>query len=161
METTFNAKLSKFSLFITIVFNIGLLIILFNIKEYTPYRIVLLFFTMFILIITHLLHPVSYTIVSDAIKINRPILPITVQTVDVIHLEKISVADLAITVRLLGSGGVWGYFGIFHSKVHGRLTMMATDMQHLILITTATNKYVISPENTQAFLETYNNRKKI
>jgi hypothetical protein len=114
METTFNAKLSKFSLFITIVFNIGLLIILFNIKEYTPYRIVLLFFTMFILIITHLLHPVSYTIVSDAIKINRPILPITVQTVDVIHLEKISVADLAITVRLLGSGGVWGYFGIFH-----------------------------------------------
>jgi hypothetical protein len=161
MGTTFNAKLSKFSLFITIVFNIGLLIILFSIKEPSPYRLVLMCLTMFVLVMTHLLHPLSYTIVPDAIKINRLIFSITIQTVDIIHLEKISVADLAITVRLFGSGGVWGYFGIFHSGVHGRLTMMASDMQQLILITTATTKYVISPENTQAFLEAYNNRKKI
>jgi hypothetical protein len=161
METTFNAKLSKFSLFITIVFNIGLLIILFTLKESTQYRLVFMFFTVLILVSTHMLHPLSYTVVPDAVKINRLLLPITIQTIDIIHIEKISVADLAITVRLFGSGGVWGYFGIYHSRVHGRLTMMATDMQQLILITTATTKYVISPEDTFAFLEAYNNRKKI
>jgi hypothetical protein len=161
METTFNAKLSKFSLILTIAFNIGLLIILFTIKESTHYRLLIMFVTIFILVITHLLHPVSYTIVPNAIKINRLVLPITIQTIDIIHIEKITASDLAITIKLFGSGGVWGYFGTYHSKVHGKLTMMASDMQQLILITTATTKYVISPENTLAFLEAYNNRKKI
>ena len=157
---TFNAKLSKPALAITIIFNIILILALFLIRENPNYGVVSMFIIIISLVLTHLLHPVSYTIVPDSIKINRVILPITIQDMEIIHLEKINLSDLSINLRLFGSGGVWGYFGIYHSSAHGKLTMMASDMQNLVLITTPSKKYVISPENPRDFLETYNSRRK-
>jgi hypothetical protein len=161
MDTTFNAKLSKTALTITIFFHIILILALFLIRQNPNYGFLSVLTIVASLVLTHSLHPVSYTIVPDCVRINRPVLPIIIQDADIIQLEKTNVSDLSISLRLLGSGGVWGYFGIYHSSIHGKLIMMATDMQNLVLIVTPTKKYVISPEHPKDFLETYTNRRKI
>lgn len=160
METTFIAKLSKTAFIITLFFNIILLSILFVNPLMSNYHLPLsTIFILFLPILTHLLHPSSYTIYPDRIRINRIIQPISISAADILQIETIQEADLAANVRLLGSGGVWGYFGIFYSTTHGKLIMMASDMEHLILIVTPHKKYVISPQDPLLFLDTYAKRK--
>lgn len=160
METTFIAKLSKTSFLITIIFNVLLIVILFiNVFQAKYHHPVSTVFILLLPVLIHLLHPVSYTIHPDTIRINRVFQPISILTTDILHMETIHASELAVNIRLLGSGGVWGYFGVYYSTTHGKLIMMASDMQNLILIVTSQKKYVISPEKPTVFLDTYNNRR--
>ena len=58
------------------------------------------------------------------------------------------------TIRLFGNGGVFAGTGIYWNKPYGifRAYLTSARLQDAILVTTATHKVMISPENPQAFL---------
>src|SRR5687767_11673717 len=142
METTFKAKLSKLSLAITIIVNVVLLIVLFKValfkdpSESDLYKYLVALSIIMILVLSHLTHPVSYTVSSKKVKINKIIFSFSIPIEAITEIKKVNYADLFINIRLLGSGGFWGYFGIFYSTAYGKLNMQASNMQDMILIST-------------------------
>jgi Bacterial PH domain len=167
METIFKAKLSKLSLAITVIVNAILLVVLFRIavlKDYSQpeiYRYIAALGIIIALVLPHLIHPVSYTISPDGITINKILFSSSISIGDITEIKKVNYSDLFITIRLFGSGGLWGYFGIFYSTVYGKLNMQASNMQEMILISTTENKkYIISPENQQEFIDVLHGVKK-
>lgn len=163
METTFKARLSKLSLVITVVVNVILLIILFRVAVFKDpsqpeiYKYISALVIVMTLVLAHLLHPVSYTISPEGITINRIMFSFCIPIGDITKIKKVSYSDLFINIRLFGSGGFWGYFGIFYSTVYGKINMQASNMENMILISTSDNKkYIISPDNQQEFIDTLN-----
>lgn len=158
MENIFKAKFSKVSLILTILFNIVLIEELFrvalNADALGAYKYIIIFIIIFFLTLPHLIHPASYTTSSIGITINKKIFPIFIPLADILEIKEINYSSLFINIRLLGSGGVWGYFGVFYSTVYGKLNMQASNMQNLILISTANNKYIISPDRPSEFIST-------
>ena len=59
------------------------------------------------------------------------------------------------TIRLFGNGGVFAGTGIYWNKPYGifRAYLTSARLQDAILVTTATHRVMISPENPQAFLD--------
>lgn len=57
-------------------------------------------------------------------------------------------------VRLMASGGLYGYFGLFRFSGLGRVWAYVTDRHKIVLIKTRDGtKYMLSPEDPDAFLE--------
>ena len=59
-------------------------------------------------------------------------------------IKKISKSDIENSIRRFGSGGLFGYLGLFKSDSLGNYTMYATDLSNLIFIRTNNKKYVFS-----------------
>ncbi|MBA2338414.1 MAG: hypothetical protein H0V96_11780 [Acidimicrobiia bacterium] len=57
-------------------------------------------------------------------------------------------------VRLLGSGGLFGYYGTFWSRELGRYKAHVTDRRGTVLVHTAKGPVIISPADVEAFLAT-------
>jgi hypothetical protein len=56
--------------------------------------------------------------------------------------------------RLGGSGGLYGYFGLFHIAGIGKVWMYVTNKDRIILIKTKEKQNAISPNNIDDFLST-------
>ncbi|MFM7015747.1 MAG: PH domain-containing protein [Bacteroidota bacterium] len=106
---------------------------------------VLLFAAFFI---TWMLHPTSYEITSDELLIHRPKGPIKIALSDIKTIEK---TDAGLSIRLFGSGGLFGYFGYFSSKKLGKHYRYTGNNEDLVCITCSTKKYLLSIYD-QAFL---------
>jgi len=59
-------------------------------------------------------------------------------------------------MRLFGSGGLFGYFGLFWNREFGTMTWYATRRdQAIMIITSSHKKLVITPDETDAFMQAY------
>ncbi|MEM2921967.1 MAG: PH domain-containing protein, partial [Candidatus Bathyarchaeia archaeon] len=59
-------------------------------------------------------------------------------------------------IRLFGSGGMYGYFGLFSFKGLGRVWMHATNRHNLVLIKTRGGKEaLISPRDPDSFIKLF------
>jgi hypothetical protein len=59
--------------------------------------------------------------------------------------------------RLWASGGLYGYFGIFVFKGIGTVRVYATNRNNLVLVEDVKNtKYLVSPENSDRFMDLLN-----
>jgi hypothetical protein len=54
--------------------------------------------------------------------------------------------------RLGGSGGLYGYFGLFHIAGIGKTWMYVTNKDRVVYIQTKEKQYAISPDNPDDFL---------
>lgn len=91
-----------------------------------------------------------YTLQEDRVIIHRFIGNI------VIPLNKIEVVQrvekLSISLRLFGSGGLFGYFGIFQLEQGGRIRFYSTRSADLVVIR-ADKVYAISPNDSAEFCQ--------
>jgi hypothetical protein len=56
-------------------------------------------------------------------------------------------------LRLFGSGGMYGYYGIFTFKGIGTVRMHATNRRKLVLVTNVNGrKYLLSPDDPERFI---------
>ena len=59
-------------------------------------------------------------------------------------------------IRLFGSGGFFGYFGLFKLKGLGRVWVYATRRVHLILVNDVSGKkFIISPDDVGKFMQVF------
>jgi len=60
-------------------------------------------------------------------------------------------------IRLWGSGGLYGYFGIFFFREICKVKMYATNRNNLVLVKDANDtKYLVSPDNLDKFMDLLN-----
>ena len=167
MESKFKAKLSNYSILLTILVNIvgfSVPYILFfrtdliRTDNQPPDYVKYLFCAILIitLILTFLLHPTKYIINKNGIIIKNLLYNKLISSEQIISVEKINYPQLSIRMRLFASGGVWGFFGLFRSSTYGNINMQTTNFNNLVLIKTKNKKItIISPENSQIFLNEY------
>ena len=91
--------------------------------------------------ITWILHPTSYEITNEELLIHRPKGPIKIQLSDIQSIEK---AESSVSVRLFGSGGLFGYFGLFSSRKYGKHHRYTGNNIDLVLVTCIDKKYLLS-----------------
>jgi hypothetical protein len=97
-------------------------------------------------------HPVKYQVLPGRLEIERPLGAIKIASHDIESIQRVTMNDLGLVIRLFGSGGLFGYFGAFTSRKLGRFKMWCTNRNNLVLITTNYSKLVVSPDEPDDFI---------
>lgn len=107
--------------------------------------------SLIVLSIPYLFKPSGFRLTSEDLKIERPLNTITIPYNQILHIQKGKWTWKA--VRLGGSGGLYGYLGLFHLFGIGRVWMYTTNRHKMVLIeTNKGTKYAFSPENLEDFV---------
>lgn len=96
--------------------------------------------------------PRGYAITAESLVISRPIRNIRIPLDSVREVRPGTREDLTGGVRLWGSGGMFGYYGLFSTGSLGKSTWYVTDRSKTVIVRTATKTLVLSPDDMQGFL---------
>lgn len=116
----------------------------------------LFFMAAFLLIVsafTYFFKPTSFTIDAYEIAVHRPHGAFRTPIGNIERIERVERGTLGWGVRLFGSGGFFGYLGLYYYGRIGRVWLYCTNRNEMLLVTTAKSKFIISPENSDAFLD--------
>ena len=101
-----------------------------------------------------LFRPLSYTLQSGTLIINRPLRSAVFPLSEITAAEIIHDKMMWRMVRIFGVGGFFGYFGKFWDSKHKFLTAYGTRGDHKILIHLRSGKKIlITPDDIQLFDE--------
>lgn len=78
---------------------------------------------------------------------------VTIYTKDIISIEQAERGVILRSKRTMGNGGMFGYYGYFHSRKYGKFRMFASELSNLYLIRTLKQSYVISCSNPELIAE--------
>lgn len=104
---------------------------------------------------TYLYRPLAYEAGPEGIAIHRPLGTLHIPTGGIQAIKAMDQKELGMGIRLFGSGGVFGYIGLFRYKAAGgNILFYVTDKAKMVLIeTTDDRRYMISPDDLNGFLE--------
>jgi hypothetical protein len=104
------------------------------------------------LLATFALAPSGYAIAAGHLRIERPLRAIDVPLASIRAAAALP-DGLAGSVRVAGSAGLFGYYGRFWSRRLGAFRLYATRRTGLVVVDTAAERFVLSPEPQERFLE--------
>ena len=115
------------------------------------------------ILLTYLFMPKQYEINEKELVIHRKIGNLKIVLNEITQIEKIEAyTQLGFVIRLFGSGGLFGWLGIFYSGKYGIFKMYAGAASPLLMISYGNGKKIgISPEDLDGFMATLNESKKI
>ena len=86
-----------------------------------------------------------YLLLDDkSIVITHPIGQSVILKSDIIEVRAVERSDIRGSIRLFGSGGFFGWFGIFRNNKFGTYRLYCGQLENLYLVKTLTKKYIIS-----------------
>lgn len=86
-----------------------------------------------------------YLLLDDkSIVITHPIGQTVILKSDIIEVRAVERSELRSSIRLFGSGGFFGWFGIFRNSKFGTYRLYCGQLENLYLVKTLTRKYIIS-----------------
>lgn len=91
--------------------------------------------------------PLRLIVDAQAVRVVHPIGQTKILRSEIIEIRAISREDIAGSLRIFGSGGYFGWYGIFESAKIGRYCMYSGNRESLYLVCTAQRRYVISSRN--------------
>jgi len=115
------------------------------------------------ILLTYLFMPKQYEINENELVIHRKIGNLTILRNDITQIEKIEAyTQLGFVIRLFGSGGLFGWLGIFYSGKYGIFKMYAGAASPLLMISYGNGEKIgISPEDLDGFMATLNESNKV
>lgn len=107
---------------------------------------VIVTYTLFILLAIWVLltMPRHLLIDSKSIVITHPIGQTVILKSDIVEVRAVERSELRGSLRLFGSGGFFGWFGVFHNSKFGVYRLYCGQLENLYLIKTLTRNYIIS-----------------
>lgn len=109
-------------------------------------------------IICFILKPSHYILEEDAIIIHRKFNDVKILHSDILKVELVPAEKLKWSIRTFGVGGLFGYFGKFYNRNIGSMTWYATQRENFVLIKTSKNNIIITPDDAENFVESYNRK---
>lgn len=92
--------------------------------------------------------PRSYSLSQGTLIIKRPFGVVEVGLKEILEARVLEQDELQGLIRTFGVGGLFGYFGKFHSDKHGHMYFYASQRKNQCLIITKENKkIVITPDD--------------
>lgn len=114
---------------------------------------IFLFITYFI---TWMMHPTSYEITNENLLIHRPFHAIKISLASIKNIER---TEPGYSMRIFGSGGLFGYFGLFSSNKLGRHNRYTGNNENLVLLNAGKKKYLLSIHDELFFQELIKHKK--
>lgn len=96
--------------------------------------------------------PRRYRVTPRAIVIQRWVGAVVIDRHTIRRVTALDAADLKGSLRLWGSGGLFGYYGRYWNRRLGHFRLYATQRRELVVIE-ADRTYVVSPHAADAFIE--------
>jgi hypothetical protein len=126
--------------------------------ENESFRINLVILLVVVIAAVYLFSIKKYRLTDNALEIVRVLNTKTVPLSSLKEVRVVTNTEMAWTIRLFGSGGLFGFIGFFWNFKHKFISVYSTRMTRLVLITTTENKkLIISPEDF-AFVEALQNK---
>ncbi|MGD0134237.1 MAG: PH domain-containing protein [Bryobacteraceae bacterium] len=146
---SFSASYDRTTKIVTTVVCLGLLAVIFAV-----HNIILSCLSIFVIILCFAYSPRGYSLAGRSILVQRLAGPARIDLSDVREARKAAPDDFRGCIRLGGSGGLFGYYGLFSTAKLGRCTWYVTDRSHCIVVVTPAKTVLVSPDNPEAFLDT-------
>ncbi len=100
--------------------------------------------------------PRKYYMTPETMGVSRLGPDVVIPLVDVESVQVAKSADFSRTIRIFGSGGLYGSFGIFRNARMGTFRAYATQKEPLVIVKMKTGKSVVlSPDNPDAFVQAF------
>jgi hypothetical protein len=106
-----------------------------------------------IMLVAYVYSPRSYEFNDGSIVVKRPIRDVRLPLEGLREARPATPDDFKGSVRLWGSGGVFGYYGWFRTSKLGKCTWYLTDRSKAVVVKTAAQTALVSPDETDRFLE--------
>ena len=155
----FKASLDSFTKITTAVFTVVLATLaIFSYNNSTKQNIFDVPVLVILIVITYcgcfLYRPLSYEISNGKIIVNRLISNVNFNFSDIKEVKKINNLSTFWCARVFAVAGIFGYFGRFWNNQYGTMICYATKKNAAFMLITNTNKkIIITPDETDAFLE--------
>lgn len=104
------------------------------------------------IVVSFLLYPTGYFVDDKSVAVKGVLFSRTILKEDIIAVEEIKTEDMSATIRAFGSGGFFGYFGLFYNSKHKWMIWFATQRKNYVMVHTAKRKFVFTPDNPQEFI---------
>jgi len=96
--------------------------------------------------------PQGYEVEQRSIVVRRLIGRVRIPLEDVRELRPGTPEDFKRTIRRWGSGGLFGYYGLFQTAKLGKCTWYVTNRRKTVVLVSATKTVVFSPDDVERFL---------
>ena len=107
--------------------------------------------------ILFLYSPISFLLTDSGLVIKRPVGSIKIPYSEIAEAHYSPEEWAWWRLRLWGSGGFLGFFGLFWNKKHGKHRVHITNRHHLVVIKACGRQTVmVSPENPEEFVKRLN-----
>jgi hypothetical protein len=105
-----------------------------------------------LLVATYAWSPRSYTISQRSIIVKRLIGSVHIPLEGIREARIATPDDFRDCIRLLGNGGLFGYYGQFRTAKLGKCTWYVTNQSNAVVVITRAGTSVFSPDEPDAFL---------
>src|ERR1017187_9728542 len=105
-----------------------------------------------LLVATYAWSPRSYTISERSILVKRLIGRVRIPLDRIVEARIATPDDFRDCIRLLGNGGLFGYYGQFRTAKLGECTWYVTNQSNAVVVVTRTATTVFSPDDADGFL---------
>jgi PH (Pleckstrin Homology) domain-containing protein len=99
------------------------------------------------------LGPKGYSILGDALVVDRPLRPVRIPLRTVRAAGPLPAGSFRGSVKVAGSAGMFGWYGRFWNRRLGGFRAYATRRDGLVLVDAGRERFVLSPEPPDRFLE--------
>ena len=96
--------------------------------------------------------PRGYVVSEESIRVKRLIGPATLPLAGVREVRRAGSEDFRGSIRLFGSGGLFGYYGLFSTSRLGKSYWYVTDRSKAVVVVTAAKTAVFSPDDVEGFI---------
>lgn len=116
------------------------------------HNLVVAFLSILVLAVSYAYSPRGYVVDGDSILVKRIAGSARVSLTGVREGRRATQEDLRGCIRLGGSGGLFGYYGLFSTSKLGKSTWYVTNRANSIVVITAAKTVLFSPDDTEGFL---------
>jgi|GEM_PF-983517 hypothetical protein len=104
--------------------------------------------------------PLKYTLTTETLIINRLGPDKIVALNEIINVSSLDNDMIRGSLKLFANGGLGGYVGLYSNKKLGKYKAHLTRRNNLVLIELENEKYVISPDEPERFVDAFNKLQK-
>lgn len=105
-----------------------------------------------VIILSYAYSPRGYAVVGRSIAVRRLIGKVRIPLDGIRELRTGSADDFRGCLRLWGSGGVFGYYGLFRTSRLGKCTWYVTNRRNTVVLITEAQTAVFSPDDVDNFI---------
>jgi hypothetical protein len=146
---SFSASYDRTTAITSAVVCLGLLAVIFAV-----HNLILTCLSIFVILLCFAYSPRGYEIADRSIMVQRLAGPARIPLDDIRELRRATPDDFRGCIRLAGSGGLFGYYGLFSTATLGRSTWYVTNRSKSVVLITGTKTVLFSPDDPEAFLAT-------
>lgn len=105
-----------------------------------------------VMLVSFAYSPRGYILSGRSIAVRRLAGPVRIPLEDVREVRRATADDLSGCIRLWGSGGLFGYYGLFSSSKLGKFTEYATSRENAVLVVSGSKNVIFSPDDVDGFM---------